>query len=636
MKVLTNSLRMALLIFGAVFLVACKDQKNVTFTSPENRVKLHSEFSWPEKSYLVIGYHDVNDVTADQRFMSVRTSALREQFAWLRENGYQPISVADIRAAHRNEKTLPKKAVLLTFDDGYQSFYNRVYPLLQAYNWPALWSPVGKWVDTPPDQKVKFGDEYVEREHFSTWEQIAELAKSPLIEIGAHTWNSHDGAIGNPAGSMLPTFANRLYDPRTSTYESESDYRLRIRTDAEKITEALKQHTGRQPTAWVWPYGAQNGVAQDELKKLGYDAFFTLDDGLASVNNLEAIPRILINNNPSLNSFAFQVIGVQEQPAKRSMNVSIDSVYHADEKKFEKKLDALIQNVKDMRISTVFLQTYVTPAANEPVREVYFPNRWLPVRADLFNRIAWQLQTRAGVGVYASMPVANWDFTGGKPLAKRADEESETQKTAAITLHQARSTDANHWQKIRDLYQDLSANNVFHGILFLAEKDREEPERKYAALTSSLVEIVKSTRGYSVKTARQIIAEPGFNPGTDAALSGKINEVVHDYDLTVVKVEPQTNKLPKKERDAWLKLISNQVAHHFASQNKLLIQLEMPKGADSDNNLAAFYDVANLMRMLQLNGVRNYGYNPGSTIIDERQVAIIAPNFSTNWYPDNE
>ena len=70
MKVLTNSLRMALLIFGTVFLVACKDQKSVTFTSPENRVKLHSEFSWPEKSYLVIGYHDVNDVTADQRFMS--------------------------------------------------------------------------------------------------------------------------------------------------------------------------------------------------------------------------------------------------------------------------------------------------------------------------------------------------------------------------------------------------------------------------------------------------------------------------------------------------------------------------------------------------------------------------------------
>ncbi len=615
MKVLTNPLRTLLLVMGVVFLMACKDQKNVTFTSPENRVKLHSELSWPDKSYLVIAYHDVKDNTADQRFMSVRTSALREQFAWLRENGYQPISVADIRAAHRNEKTLPKKAVLLTFDDGYRSFYTRVYPLLQAYNWPALWAPVGKWVDTPLDQKVKFGDEYVEREHFSTWEQIAELAKSPLIEIGGHTWNSHYGAIGNPAGSKLPTFANRLYDPRTATYESESDYRLRIRTDAEKFTRALKKYTGRQPTAWVWPYGAQNGIAQDELKKLGYDAFFTLENGLATVNNMEAIPRILINNNPSLNSFAFQVIGVQEQPVQRSINVSIDSVYHADKKKFEKKLDALIQNVKDMQISTVFLQTYVTPAANEPVREVYFPNRWLPVRADLFNRIAWQLQTRAGVRVYASMPVTNWDFTGDKPSAKRAG--------------------ANDWQKIHDVYKDLSANNVFHGILLLAQKDREEPERKYAALTSSLVKTVKATRGYSVKTAWQIIAEPGLNPGTDATLSGKINEVVGDFDLTVVTVDPYTSKLPKKENEAWLKTISNQVAHHPASQSKLLVQLEMPNVADGENNLAAFYDVTNSMRLLQLNGVRNYGYTPGNAIIDARQVPIIAPNFSINWYPEN-
>ncbi|WP_376783378.1 poly-beta-1,6-N-acetyl-D-glucosamine N-deacetylase PgaB [Atlantibacter hermannii] len=217
--------------------------------------------------------------------------------------------------------------------------------------------------------------------------------------------------------------------------------------------------------------------------------------------------------------------------------------------------------------------------------------------------------------MYASMPVTNWDFTGDKALAKRAD--------------------ASHWQKIHELYKDLSANNVFHGILFLAQKDREEPERKYAALTSSLVKTVKATRGYSVKTAWQIIAEPGLNPGTDATLSGKINEVVGDFDLTVVTVDPYTNKLPKKENEAWLKTISNQVAHHPASQSKLLIQLEMPQVADGENNLAAFYDVTNSMRLLQLNGVRNYGYTPGNAIIDARQVPIIAPNFSINWYPEN-
>ncbi|MFP1558673.1 hypothetical protein ACLB1T_24530 [Escherichia coli] len=73
--------------------------------------------------------------------MSVRTSALREQFAWLRENGYQPVSIAQIREAHRGGKPLPEKAVVLTFDDG-----SRVIPRLPRFFRPSsglLW-PVGR------------------------------------------------------------------------------------------------------------------------------------------------------------------------------------------------------------------------------------------------------------------------------------------------------------------------------------------------------------------------------------------------------------------------------------------------------------------------------------------------------------
>lgn len=75
--------------------------------------------------------------------MSVQTSALRKQFAWLRKNSYQPVSIAQIRKAHQKKKPLPKKAVVLTFNNSYQSFYTRVFPILQAFQWPAVWAPVG-------------------------------------------------------------------------------------------------------------------------------------------------------------------------------------------------------------------------------------------------------------------------------------------------------------------------------------------------------------------------------------------------------------------------------------------------------------------------------------------------------------
>ncbi|MFP1454717.1 hypothetical protein ACLB1O_12740 [Escherichia coli] len=107
-------------------LTACISQsRNIIYTATDSR-SLLAEQPWPHNGFVAISWHNVEDETADQRFMSVRTSALREQFAWLRENGYQPVSIAQIREAHRGGKPLPEKAVVLTFDDGYQFLYPRL------------------------------------------------------------------------------------------------------------------------------------------------------------------------------------------------------------------------------------------------------------------------------------------------------------------------------------------------------------------------------------------------------------------------------------------------------------------------------------------------------------------------------
>lgn len=162
---LRNGNKYLLMLVSIIMLTACISQSRTSFIPPQDRESLLAEQPWPHNGFVAISWHNVEDEAADQRFMSVRTSALREQFAWLRENGYQPVSIAQIREAHRGGKPLPEKAVVLTFDDGYQSFYTRVFPILQAFQWPAVWAPVGSWVDTPADKQVKFGDELVDREY---------------------------------------------------------------------------------------------------------------------------------------------------------------------------------------------------------------------------------------------------------------------------------------------------------------------------------------------------------------------------------------------------------------------------------------------------------------------------------------
>lgn len=48
------------------------------------------------------------------------------------------------------------------------------------------------------------------RDRFATWDMVRELSRSPLIEIGSHTWASHYGIVANPQGSREPAIANPL------------------------------------------------------------------------------------------------------------------------------------------------------------------------------------------------------------------------------------------------------------------------------------------------------------------------------------------------------------------------------------------------------------------------------------------
>ena len=286
--------------------------------------------------------------------------------AWLRDNGYQPISVQQILDAHDGKIVLPEKAVLLTFDDGYSSFYTRVWPLLKAYNWPALWAPVGSWVDAPANKKVDFGGLMTARDKFATWKMVEEMGKSPLVEVGAHTWNSHFGAEANPQGSKEPAVANRLYDKKTGTYETDEQYTRRINTDISLITNKIKSVTGKSPRAWVWPYGAANGTTLNLAKEHGYKMAFTLNEGLANAAFLDDIPRVLISDNPSLKRFASQVAQVREPQTMRVMHVDLDYVYDKDPAQQKRNIDKLIQRVYDMRISHVFLQAYADTQSSRP------------------------------------------------------------------------------------------------------------------------------------------------------------------------------------------------------------------------------------------------------------------------------
>lgn len=100
------------------------------------------------------------------------------------------------RGAPAERDGAPANRVVLTFDDGYENFYSRVWPILRERRLPAtLYVQVGFLSDSGQAPIAA-----TERLPPLTWEQLAELAASDLITVGSHTCTHPDlRALAGPA-----------------------------------------------------------------------------------------------------------------------------------------------------------------------------------------------------------------------------------------------------------------------------------------------------------------------------------------------------------------------------------------------------------------------------------------------------
>ncbi|NUT17170.1 MAG: poly-beta-1,6-N-acetyl-D-glucosamine N-deacetylase PgaB, partial [Cupriavidus sp.] len=585
---LRRACRLLWLVLAACLLAACAKDIPV-FTPPAQRPAAAAEQPWPRNHVVVLAYHDVEDKDPDQAYLSVRTDHLVGQLAWLRENGYRAVSVDQVLAARRGGPALPERAVLLTFDDGYRSFYTRVLPILKAYRWPAVLAPVGGWLDTPPGQPVDFGGTPTARERLLDWQQVREIAASGLVEIGAHTDALHYGVRANPQGNTEPAAAVRAFDAGTGRYESDAAQQARLRADVARITAKVRAVTGKPVRVWIWPYGAEGGAALRIVAENGYQMALTLEDGLATVDRMMSGARLLLSDDPGLRGFARSVVAMEEPNGMRVAHVDLDYVYDPDPAQVERNLGLLVQRIADLKIDTVFLQAFSDDDGDGLVRSVYFPNRWLPVRADLFNRVAWQLDNRANVKVYAWMPVLSFDLD---PSLARVARWDPATGTAAVDPKQYRRLspfDPVARARIGDLYEDLARHAFFDGILFhddallgdfedasapalaayraaglpasIAEL-RASPEqmqrwtrlksRALVDLTHELTARVREVRGPAIKTARNIFALPVLQPESEAWFAQNLDDFLAAYDWTAPMAMPYMEQVPAGQENAWL------------------------------------------------------------------------------------
>jgi peptidoglycan/xylan/chitin deacetylase (PgdA/CDA1 family) len=129
----------------------------------------------------VLMYHQVLDKQpAVAKFnLHVLTADLEKQFLFLRERGFESIVFNDLLT-----KRIPKKPIILTFDDGYENNYRFLFPLLRKFRMKAVIYILG---DRKP--KTNYWDKPLAEAAHSLLKptQILEMQKSGLVEFGSHS-----------------------------------------------------------------------------------------------------------------------------------------------------------------------------------------------------------------------------------------------------------------------------------------------------------------------------------------------------------------------------------------------------------------------------------------------------------------
>lgn len=372
--------------------------------------------AWPRdaaaQNVLALAYHDiVGTRDASTAPDAVTLEEFTQQLGWLLHEGFRPVTAAQVAQAVQQRTPLPPKAVLLSFDDAYASFYTHVWPVVRALGVPVTLAAVGSWHDPDAHGFVDVDGRRTPASRFMSLEQLREVCASGLVDVQSHTWSLHRSVLANPYGGRKPAAVARVYDPLSGDYESIEQFASRLEEDLRRNREFLARTTGCRPTVVVWPYGRYNGEALRAARRTGHALSLTLDaahaEGASRSN--ETLGRKYVQQLSLSEFVAYVTRSPQALGVRRHLAFSLESMADAlglerraapSAAEFERVLSRLVDSVRASGADTLFLSPYDSRC------RAYFRGSSAATAADLLSRVAWHMHHRAGLKVYLDLDVS--------------------------------------------------------------------------------------------------------------------------------------------------------------------------------------------------------------------------------------
>jgi peptidoglycan/xylan/chitin deacetylase (PgdA/CDA1 family) len=246
----------------------------LTISISNNLMEIYTSSSSQQSVYVpIIMYHQVKNSGFGKDVIS--PYEFENDLKYLADNEYTTVTIDDLIDYVYEGKDLPEKPIILSFDDGYLSTYQYVFPLLKEYNMKIVLSVIGKCTD----DFSNVVDININYSHM-TWEQINEVDDSGLVEIQNHSYNLHRVCNGRYGCSQM-------------TNEAFSVYEEVMKEDILTLQQKIASKIDKTPSTFTYPYGKYNSNTEAILKNLGFKATLTVKYGVNLVNRDD--PETLFN-----------------------------------------------------------------------------------------------------------------------------------------------------------------------------------------------------------------------------------------------------------------------------------------------------------------------------------------------------
>ena len=207
------------------------------------------------------------------RKYTVAPSAFRTQMRWLAAAGYETVTPDQLLDARAGRGVLPRRPVMITFDDGFRECVDEALPVLRSHGFGAVFYLVAGLMGGTSRWLVPLiGAEFP----LVDWETARELERAGF-RCAAHS----------------------MTHPRLTDLDPDA-----CRTELREPRQLLEEHLGRPEHHLAYPHGAWDEQVRALAEEAGYRTACSVRIGLSGPgDDALALHRVPVNGTDTLPDF---------------------------------------------------------------------------------------------------------------------------------------------------------------------------------------------------------------------------------------------------------------------------------------------------------------------------------------------